>query len=194
MTTKQKPSTKMTTTTSKTPSKKKAATEAARAAQVAKLEEMGVIDAQDAPEAPTVAEEAPAANPWATFFGTHEPRPSFDPASVTLKDLSEGFVIHLEHRGKSAGTRMSYLMDLGVALKALGEHTRVQDLTEEQVTTFFESATLTKTRSGASKAKVSIDKTRRVFRQAMDFAVEKGVIAESPVAQVYRIRRGKEDA
>ena len=195
--------------TKQKPSKKKNAELAARAAQVAKLEEAGVIETQGAPAAPTVAEDAqdgaqveavpeaaepPKANAWAEFFGTHEHKPSFDPASVTLKDLAEGFSIHLMVAGKSPGTRMSYLLDLGLAMSVLGEDTRVQDLTEEQVTACFESEPVTKTRSGRGKAQVGIDKTRRVFRQAMDFAVSKGVIATSPVAKVYCGRRGKGDA
>ena len=195
--------------TKQKPSKKKNAELAARAAQVAKLEEAGVIETQGPPAAPTVAEDAqdgaqieaapttaepPKANAWAEFFGTHEHKPSFDPASVTLKDLAEGFSIHLMVAGKSPGTRMSYLLDLGLAMSVLGEDTRVQDLTEEQVTACFESEPVTKTRSGRGKAQVGIDKTRRVFRQAMDFAVSKGVIATSPVAKVYCGRRGKGDA
>ena len=209
--------------TKQKPSKKKNAELAARAAQVAKLEEAGVIETQGTPAAPTVAEDAqdgaqvpemaqapeiaqeapteapttaepPKANAWAEFFGTHEHKPSFDPASVTLKDLAEGFSIHLMVAGKSPGTRMSYLLDLGLAMSVLGEDTRVQDLTEEQVTACFESEPVTKTRSGRGKAQVGIDKTRRVFRQAMDFAVSKGVIATSPVAKVYCGRRGKGDA
>jgi hypothetical protein len=89
---------------------------------------------------------------------------------------------------------MSYAIDLAVALKILGKETLLTEITEDAVTAFYESTTVTKTRTGAPKAKVSIDKTRRVFRQAMDYALKHGFIAAHPVATVYTTRRGKGDA
>jgi hypothetical protein len=113
---------------------------------------------------------------------------------LTLAGLADAYISALGTVGKGLGTQLSYRLDLSVALKALGEETRLDELTEEKVTAFFESATVTKTRTGSAKAQVSIDKTRRVFRQALAYAVKEGHIATTPVAQIYSARKGKETA
>jgi hypothetical protein len=113
---------------------------------------------------------------------------------LTLAGLADAYINALGTVGKGLGTQLSYRLDLSVALKALGEETRLDELTEEKVTAFFESATVTKTRTGNQKAQVSIDKTRRVLRQALAYAVKEGHIATTPVAQIYSARKGKETA
>jgi hypothetical protein len=146
--------------------------EATSAPVLAQGEELAT-EAIPAPEANTVAHEA---------------------TGLTLAGLADAYINALGTVGKGLGTQLSYRLDLSVALKALGEETRVDELTEEKVTAFFESATVTKTRTGNQKAQVSIDKTRRVLRQALAYAVKEGHIATTPVAQIYSARKGKETA
>jgi len=177
-------------TTKQKPSKKKQNVEKARAAQVAKME--AVV------EAASEAEVAQDATDVADLTPQDAPQPPQDApcatVGMTLAQLADAYINALGAAGKGDGTRMSYAIDLAVALKILGKETLVADITEDAVTAFFESTTVTKTRTGAPKAKVSIDKTRRVFRQAMDYALKHGLIAAHPVAKTYTTRRGKGDA
>ena len=166
-------------TTKQKPSKKKLNVEKARAAQVAKMEAVAETptEAEVTHDAPQPPQDAPCAA-----------------VGMTLAQLADAYINALGAAGKGDGTRMSYAIDLAVALKILGKETLLTDITEDAVTAFFESTTVTKTRTGAPKAKVSIDKTRRVFRQAMDYALKHGFIATHPVAKIYTTRRGKGDA
>jgi hypothetical protein len=166
-------------TTKQKPSKKKQNVEKARAAQVAKME--AVVETASAAEVTHDAPQPPQDAPCAAV-------------GMTLAQLADAYINALGAAGKGDGTRMSYAIDLAVALKILGKETLLTEITEDAVTAFFESTTVTKTRTGAPKAKVSIDKTRRVFRQAMDYALKHGFIATHPVATVYTTRRGKRDA
>jgi hypothetical protein len=177
-------------TTKQKPSKKKQNVEKARAAQVAKME--AVVDTASEAEVTRGATEV------ADLAAQDAPQPPQDApcaaSPMTLAQLADAYINALGAAGKGAGTRMSYAIDLAVALKILGKETLLTDITEDAVTAFFESTTVTKTRTGGPKAKVSIDKTRRVFRQAMDYAHKHGFIATHPVATVYTTRRGKGDA
>jgi hypothetical protein len=161
-------------------------------AEIAKVNLAIATEPEEATSAPVLAEvdelatetnEAPAPNTVA-----------HNPTGLTLAGLADAYINALGTVGKGLGTQLSYRLDLSVALKALGEETRLDELTEEKVTAFFESSTVTKTRTGNQKAQVSIDKTRRVFRQALAYAVKEGHIATTPVAQIYSARKGKETA
>ena len=49
--------------------------------------------------------------------------------------------------------------------------------------TYYGSKPVTKLRSGKSKAKPSIDKTRRVIRLALVWAVEKKLLKAAPIPE-----------
>jgi hypothetical protein len=172
-----------TATTRKSP-KEKAATAKAKMAIA--------TDAEDATSAPVLTQGEELATEAIPAPEPNTVAPSA--TGLTLAGLADAYINALGTIGKGLGTQLSYRLDLSVALKALGEETRVDELTEEKVTAFFESATVTKTRTGNQKAQVSIDKTRRVFRQALAYAVKEGHIATTPVAQIYNARKGKESA
>jgi hypothetical protein len=171
------------TTTRKSP-KEKAATAKAKMAIA--------TDAEDATSARVLAQGEEVAKE--TIPTPEANTVAHRPTGLTLAALADAYINALGTVGKGLGTQLSYRLDLSVALKALGEETRLDELTEEKVTAFFESATVTKTRTGNPKAQVSIDKTRRVFRQALAYAVKEGHIATTPVAQIYSTRKGKESA
>ncbi len=109
----------------------------------------------------------------------------------TLADLSGAYLAHLEAKGTSIMTRASYEADLNVALKALGEKTKVSTLTTRKVQNFFESDVVTKTRAGKAKAMPTILKTRRVLRLALVWATEQGWVAEAPIPEAYQRRKGR---
>src|SRR5947207_9479395 len=58
------------------------------------------------------------------------------------------------------------------------------DLTSERVLLFFTSDRVMKTRSGRPKSPLSIDKTRRVVRQALAWAEAAGMVAKAPVPEM----------
>ena len=107
--------------------------------------------------------------------------PSKKPASKTMADLAEGYLKHLEDEGKSHGTCFSYSMELRVACSELGEKTKIASLTAKRVGTFFDSDRVTLLKSGKPKSQLSIDKTRRVLRQALVFAVERKWLKVAPL-------------
>jgi hypothetical protein len=111
------------------------------------------------------------------------PTPEVEPAppTATLEDLATGYLTHLEETGKSQGTVFSYRLELAVALDELGATTPVRELTAERVEAFFATDRVTKTRAGVLKARVSVEKTKRVLRQAIEWGVERGIV-EMPVA------------
>jgi hypothetical protein len=121
-------------------------------------------------------EEAPAPKTAPKTKTTRKPK-----ADVTLAELAERYIKHLEDQGKSPGTCSSYGAELKLAMKELGPETLIASLTPEQVQAYFESKAVTKLRSGKKKAQPSIDKTRRVLRLALVFAAEKKLIASAPI-------------
>ena len=86
---------------------------------------------------------------------------------LALGELADRYLRHLEARGATLSTQFSYRLELGVALDVLGRHTPVSDLTPERLAAFYACDRVTKTRAGAPKARVSVEKTRRVVRQAL---------------------------
>ena len=102
---------------------------------------------------------------------------------VTLGTLAERYLHNLEAEDKSHGTLFSYSIELKTACKELGADTLITNLTPEQVTAYFESPRVTLLKSGKPKAKPSIDKTRRVLRLALVWAVEQGWLESAPLPE-----------
>jgi hypothetical protein len=107
-------------------------------------------------------------------------------ADLTLADLAERYIKHLEDSGKSPGTCSSYTAELRLAIKELGAETKIAGITPEQVGAFFSSKVVTKLRSGRAKAKPSVDKTRRVLRLALVWAAEKKWIKSAPIPEAAK--------
>ena len=131
------------------------------------------------PETATATEE-PAPEPAKKKSKKKAKLPS---GNATLADIAAGYLEHMADAGKSDGTVSSYRMELKTATSELGEETPIADLTVERVQEFFDSPRVTKLRSGKSKAKPSIDKTRRVLRLALVWAAERGIIAQAPIPE-----------
>jgi site-specific recombinase XerD len=111
----------------------------------------------------------------------------------TLADLSQGYLAHLEQRGMSLMSRASYENDLKLALRELGEKTKLAALTQKKVQNYFESTAVCQTRAGRAKAAPTIAKARRVLRLSLCWAQEAGWIAEAPIPERYR-RKSKKKA
>ena len=104
-------------------------------------------------------------------------------ASLTLDELAERYLKHLEEAGKSHGTCFSYAIELRTACKALGVETLVGSLTANDVQLYFESDAVMKLKNGKPKAQPSYLKTRRVLRLALCWAVEKGWLESAPIPE-----------
>ena len=102
---------------------------------------------------------------------------------IPLKDLAERYLHHMETEGRSRGTVFSYSMELGAAQKALGADTPIAEITRADIVRFNDSPRVTLLRSGKPKSQLSIDKTRRVLRLALGFAVQAGLLLTSPAEE-----------
>lgn len=136
-------------------------------------------------DAPAVDEAKPAED--LTYTGMKPKGDKWTPAEagMTMAQMSDGYVASLEAAGKSLGTMLSYRIDLKVAVDELGTDTALRTLTAERVAEYFACDRVTKTRTGVLKADVTVKKTCRVLRQALEWAQSAGhvEVAPLPVAQ-----------
>jgi hypothetical protein len=100
---------------------------------------------------------------------------------ITLAQLSERYIAHLEQDGKSLGTQFSYRMEMRTAEAELGADTIVGTLTAADIEKFNTSDRVMRLKSGKPKAEPSFLKTQRVLRLALAFAEQTGLIEKSPI-------------
>ena len=100
---------------------------------------------------------------------------------LTIASLAEAYLAHLAEIGKGESTVRSYRNDLRVAERELGAETTVESLTPSRVGRYFASDAVTKNRKGKPRSEITIRKVCRVFRMALDWAAETGVIDEAPI-------------
>jgi hypothetical protein len=99
----------------------------------------------------------------------------------TLHDVMQGFLAWLDADGAGPGTLDSYGMECKLALREIGADTLLADLTVERVQAYFECDRVLRTRANKPKAKSSVAKTRRVFRQALLWAQDEKLIEAAPL-------------
>ena len=133
-------------------------------------------------QAVTATEPAPEAEPPKPKKGGKKKAAKLG-GTATLADIAAGYLAHMESEGKSDGTISSYRMELRLAAIELGEDTPIADITPERVQAFFISKRVTKLRSGKNKSQLSIDKTRRVLRLALHWAVEQRWLEKAPLPE-----------
>lgn len=108
--------------------------------------------------------------------------PARPEGEITLKHLSDAYLTDLERNGKSTGTLASYKMEMALAMAELGEDLPISSLTPDRVAKFLECERVMRTRTGREKSPPTFNKTRRVFRQALEFAEKAKWIEKSPLA------------
>lgn len=106
---------------------------------------------------------------------------------IELAEIVERFLKHLEKTGKSRGTVFSYSLDLGVAERHFGANCDVTTITADEVAEYFESAAVTKNRSGGPKNEITIKKLRRTLRLALVWAAETGLLAAAPIPVTAKV-------
>lgn len=132
------------------------------------------------PEAPPAPEPAPVGDAPAPA----SKKPKRAKGGATLADVFAGYVKDLEEQGKSDGTIASYRAELALAGDDLGLETLIADITPERVLLFMTSDRVMKKRSGRAKSPLSIDKTRRVLRQALVWAEGAKLVKTAPVPEL----------
>jgi hypothetical protein len=105
------------------------------------------------------------------------------PSNVTLEQVCEGYLAHMETAGKSPGTIFSYKLEIITALDELGAKTLMSELTAERVLQFMVSDRVTRTKTGVEKAQPTVAKTRRVLRLALTWAEEAKLIEKAPLPE-----------
>jgi hypothetical protein len=104
-----------------------------------------------------------------------------NPTDLTLADLCERYIKHLEQVGKSNGTIFSYSAELKLACAELGRDTKIASITPEQLQAFYDCPRVTTLRSGRPKAPASVAKSRRVIRLALCYALEQKWLDKVPL-------------
>ena len=112
---------------------------------------------------------------------TTEPPESTPGEGPTFADMARGYLAQLEEEGRSESTINGYRAELRLAASVLGEEKSLDDLTAEEVAAFLGSDAVTHSRTGQPKSKLSTDRTARVLRQALAWAVEHGMVKQTPV-------------
>lgn len=107
--------------------------------------------------------------------------PTRPEGTITLTQLADAYVADLERCGKSQGTIMSYRLELALVMAELGNDLPIDALTPERVATFNECSRVMQTKSGHPKSPPTFLKTRRVFRQALQFAEAAKWLEKAPL-------------
>ena len=140
-----------------------------------------------AAEAPTTTNEATPlidANPPVESAREKPTKKKRSKSDATLADVFASYVEAMENDGKSGGTIASYKMELALAVDEMGVDTKIADLTPERVVIYFGCDRLVKTRSGRAKSPLSIAKSQRVLRQALQHAEAVGLVAKAPLPEL----------
>lgn len=106
-------------------------------------------------------------------------KPPFIPR-ISLGDLGDRYIHHLEVAGVAVDTVRAYAIELDTAYRELGVDTPIADLTRADIERFNECKRVTRLSSGRRRGESSIEKTRRVLKLALDFAVHMGLLRTSP--------------
>lgn len=100
---------------------------------------------------------------------------------ASFADMAAGYLATLEEEGRSESTVTGYRRELVLAASLLGEETLLDEVTAEEVEAFLGSDAVTKKKDGTEKSKLSIDRSCRVLRQALGWAVEHEILKTAPL-------------
>lgn len=122
---------------------------------------------------PTPEAESPATNEPEPEKPAKRAKPKKAPKGpapeMTLAELGDDYIAHLQAT-KSAGTALSYKMEIDRAAAFLGADTPISCITREDISRFNASDIVMRKRDGSPKAQPSYLKTQRVLRLALTWA------------------------
>lgn len=101
-------------------------------------------------------------------------------ARLTVHDLRVRYMDHLQRAGLTMGTRASYDSDLEVAETHFGADAWIVAITPQAFGLFCHCPAVMQKPNGAAKAKPTVDKTRRTFRMALEWAATQGWLKAAP--------------
>jgi site-specific recombinase XerD len=99
----------------------------------------------------------------------------------TLHDAAQVYLEHLRKQGKKEATIYTYTKDLQQIESFFGADRKLSAILPAHVGRFFRSDALLKLPSGKKRAKPTVDKTMRVFRMFLVWALETGRIDKLPL-------------
>jgi hypothetical protein len=105
---------------------------------------------------------------------------------ITLKDAVAAYLKHLGNSGAKESTTRIYAKSLDLALAYFGEEKPLTSILVPHVSKFYNSSLVNNHKNGRPKAEPTIKQNKRVFRQCMTFAKEKGFINSAPVPKSER--------
>ena len=100
----------------------------------------------------------------------------------TLHEAAAAYMKHLESEGKSSRTLYTYAKDFEQIEAFFGPDRKLKSILPGHVGKFFKSDELLKVeKTGRPRAKATIEKTKRVFRMFLVWAVETKRIPKLPL-------------
>ena len=110
----------------------------------------------------------------------------------TLHEAAQAYLEHLRAQGKKERTLYTYKMDLLQIEAFFGKDKKLKSILTPHVGKFFKSDVLLKLPSGKDRAKPTVDKTVRVLRMFLMWAMETGRIDHLPLPKDLPMGRNKQ--
>jgi len=99
----------------------------------------------------------------------------------TLHDAAQVYLEHLRKHGKKEATLKTYAKDFEQIESFFGADRKLSAILPAHVGRFFKSDALLKLPSGKKRAEPTVEKTRRVLRMFLVWAMETGRIDKLPL-------------
>ena len=114
--------------------------------------------------------------------------------TITIKEAADAYLEHLGKSGTKETTVNVYRRSLDLAVTHFGADRKLSGIMIPYVGKYFSSDLLNKHDNGKPKAEPTIKQNKRVFRQCLEFAKEKGWINTLPIpkAEIQHARNKNE--
>ena len=99
----------------------------------------------------------------------------------TLQELSQAYLAHLRQKSKTERTLYTYGKDCEQIQAFFGSDKKLTNILPVHVGKFFKSDELLKMPNGKGRAPATVNKTRRVFKAMLTYALEEGHIKNLPM-------------
>jgi site-specific recombinase XerD len=110
----------------------------------------------------------------------------------TLHEAAQAYLEHLREQGKKERTLLTYGMDVKQMEAFFGADRKLKSILTPHIGKFLKSDVLLKLPSGKDRAKPTVDKTVRVLRMFLIWAMETGRIDKLPLPKDLPMGRNKE--
>lgn len=102
----------------------------------------------------------------------------------TLQTVAQAFILTLVNQGKGKITTRAYLADLQQPIAYFGADRPISSITLPMVGKFLKSEALNFKANGQPRSARSIDRSLRVFRMMLVYAMNQGLIQTLPLPKV----------